>query len=132
MSRLRGVEQGHDRYEVAVGELGVLADVRTSGLEKAVAGAAMCAGADTERWFPAVSDGQSWDDPSHFAERELAARLCSGCPVLAECLELSFRLGPQGTQGVWGGLGTRDRSRLRVVWLRLRAAHRVTQSAVAS
>jgi WhiB family redox-sensing transcriptional regulator len=135
MSRLRGVEQGRDRYEVAVGEVGALAEVRTAVLEKAVAGGAMCAGADTERWFPPVSDGWSWGDSAHAAERQLAAGLCSGCPVISECLALSFALGSRGrgaAAGVWGGLGTRDRARLRVVWLREGAPRHGFRSRAAS
>lgn len=51
------------------------------------------------------------------ADRELAAWLCAGCPVLDECLELELReAGPQ-TVGVWGGLSEDDRRVLHPLWL---------------
>ena len=36
-------------------------------------------------------------------DRELAARLCAGCPVV-ECLELELRIKGADTVGVWGAL----------------------------
>jgi WhiB family redox-sensing transcriptional regulator len=45
-------------------------------------------------------------------DRELAARLCGGCPVQQECLELELRMFGDQTVGVWGALGEDDRRAL--------------------
>ena len=56
----------------------------------------------------------SGDDPP---DRELAARLCAGCPVIDECLELDMRTAGPDTFGVWGALPDTDRRALYPVWL---------------
>ncbi|MGA6161019.1 WhiB family transcriptional regulator [Amycolatopsis magusensis] len=86
---------------------------------------------DRLRWVPAsalnvVVTGQGlcmWPPPdagppSGGSDRELAARLCEGCSVLDECLELELRVGGDTTLGVWGGLAEDDRRALRPHWLR--------------
>jgi WhiB family transcriptional regulator, redox-sensing transcriptional regulator len=50
-------------------------------------------------------------------DRELAARLCQGCPVQMECLELELRMFGDQTVGVWGALGEDDRRALVPHWL---------------
>lgn len=50
------------------------------------------------------------------SDRELAARLCAGCPVLDECLELELRTAGEHTTGVWGGLPADDRRALLPHW----------------
>ena len=52
-------------------------------------------------------------------DRELAARLCPGCPVQVECLELELRMFGDQTVGVWGALGEDDRRALVPHWRRL-------------
>ena len=49
-------------------------------------------------------------------DRELAARLCAGCPVRAECVEFELRTAGADTVGVWGGLSEGDRRALYAVW----------------
>lgn len=49
-------------------------------------------------------------------DRELAARLCAGCPAMAECLELELRTAGEHTVGVWGGLADNDRRAVYRVW----------------
>ncbi|GAB1509112.1 WhiB family transcriptional regulator [Actinophytocola sp. KF-1] len=49
-------------------------------------------------------------------DRELAARLCAGCPVQDECLELELRTAGEQTTGVWGSLNERDRRALYPYW----------------
>lgn len=49
-------------------------------------------------------------------DRELAARLCAGCPVQDECLELELRTAGEQTTGVWGSLNERDRRALYPHW----------------
>jgi WhiB family redox-sensing transcriptional regulator len=50
-------------------------------------------------------------------DRELAARICAGCPVRLECLELEFRIAGATTLGVWGALSEDDRRTLYPLWL---------------
>ena len=47
-----------------------------------------------------------------------AARLCQGCPVQWECLELELRTFGEQTVGVWGALGEDDRRALVPHWRR--------------
>jgi WhiB family redox-sensing transcriptional regulator len=56
----------------------------------------------------------------------LAARMCVGCPVQRECLELELRTAGADSVGVWGALCEIDRRALHKVWQarRSRAAHR--------
>ncbi|WP_035283577.1 WhiB family transcriptional regulator [Actinokineospora spheciospongiae] len=51
-------------------------------------------------------------------DRALAARLCAGCPVVDECLELELRTAGESTVGVWGALGEDERRELYPHWLR--------------
>ena len=46
-----------------------------------------------------------WDDCAP-SDRELAARLCAGCPVIDQCREMDLRLAGACTTGVWGALKT--------------------------
>jgi WhiB family transcriptional regulator, redox-sensing transcriptional regulator len=49
-------------------------------------------------------------------DRELAWRLCAGCPVQDECLELELRTAGEQTTGVWGALPEDDRRALYPHW----------------
>ena len=74
----------------------------------------------------------SGDPPSAWSgdrppDRELAARLCAGCPVRDECLEFELRTAGAETVGVWGGLGEDDRRALHAIWS-VRAGRRVSRS----
>lgn len=42
-------------------------------------------------------------------EREYAAKLCSGCPIIASCLEKALK---RGDKGIRGGLSEFDRKKL--------------------
>lgn len=53
-------------------------------------------------------------------DRELAATICAGCPVVDECLELEFRTAGLTTLGVWGALADDDRRATYLAWLRRR------------
>ncbi|WP_370950370.1 WhiB family transcriptional regulator [Amycolatopsis sp. cg5] len=57
-------------------------------------------------------------------DRELAARLCAGCPVIDECLELDLRAAGADTVGVWGALPDTDRRALYPVWMGRRGGER--------
>jgi len=78
-----------------------------------VARHARCAdsGLGPDEWFPVSIDAAR-------ARREAAAAIavCTGCPVRAQCLELSLRHWDIGQHGVWGGLIAADRARLRRQW----------------
>lgn len=54
---------------------------------------------------------------SDIPDRELAARICAGCPVQDECLELELRWAGAETVGVWGALSDQDRKALYPLWL---------------
>ncbi|WP_236830949.1 WhiB family transcriptional regulator [Blastococcus sp. KM273128] len=62
---------------------------------------ALCAETDPEAFFP--EKGGSTRD---------AKRVCTGCPVRAECLE--FALANDERFGIWGGLSERERRRVRL------------------
>ena len=63
-------------------------------------------------WPPQEPD---WDDESP-SDRELAVRLCAGCPVIGPCLELDLRTDGPDTTGVWGALPKDDRRALHPIW----------------
>ncbi len=60
---------------------------------------AACAQVDLELHFPAKGDSN-----------RPAKLVCQGCPVIAECAD--YALDNAVSDGVWGGLSTRDRERL--------------------
>jgi Transcription factor WhiB len=70
---------------------------------------------DPDQWFPV-----SADPAAARLEAAAAIAVCAACPVRGECLVLSLRHWDIGRHGVWGGLVTGDRGRLR---RRLTAAH---------
>lgn len=66
------------------------------------------------------------DDPNNelpdftsddMGERLTALRICAGCPVQWECLELDLRVSGVDTAGVWGGFGPEDRSAVHEFWV---------------
>ena len=105
-------------FDVQAAELDHLADVPTVLLVNVVDRGGTC-------WWEVMTT----DPPSVIDEvmpdRALAARLCAGCPVQRECLELELRTDGAETAGVWGGLCEIDRRALHHVWQarRFRAAH---------
>jgi WhiB family transcriptional regulator, redox-sensing transcriptional regulator len=63
-----------------------------------------------------VDDGPPRWLHEHGTDRELAARLCRGCPVRWQCLELELRTFGEQTVGVCGALGEDDRRALVPHW----------------
>ncbi|MER7010342.1 WhiB family transcriptional regulator [Saccharopolyspora sp. NPDC000359] len=78
-------------------------------LANAVLRDGMCMAASQE-------DEPAWADEP-MTDRELAARMCAGCPVQDECLELDLRVAGESTAGVWGALPEDDRRALYPHWL---------------
>ena len=98
-----------DRYADLAAELDDLAATPTDVLADWVAARGRCL------WETTFGDPPDWltsGDP----DRELATRLCAGCPVRAECLEFELRVAGDSTVGVWGGLNAADRLALLTVW----------------
>jgi WhiB family redox-sensing transcriptional regulator len=71
--------------------------------------------------WPRSDDEPSWLT-QHLTDRELAERLCGGCNVRGECLELDLRSAGPATLGVWGGMTDEDRRALYPVWERRRSS----------
>ncbi|GAA3430971.1 WhiB family transcriptional regulator [Kutzneria kofuensis] len=65
--------------------------------------------------FPTTEDEPTGND-DYVTDRQLAARLCAGCPAQDECLELELRTAGEHTVGVWGGLTDDDRRALHWHW----------------
>ena len=61
------------------------------------------------------------------SDRALAQRLCEGCPVIDQCLELELRTAGANTTGVWGATCDDDRRALHRVWQRRREHRRNDQ-----
>jgi WhiB family redox-sensing transcriptional regulator len=105
---------GREPNEDAAAELDALARVPDDVLSRLVAAHGLCL------WEITHGDPPMWtgeDNP----DRELAARLCAGCPVRRECLEFELRTGGEESAGVWGGLSEDDRRALHQVWQARRA-----------
>lgn len=66
-------------------------------------------------WETTFGEPPEWTGEEE-PDRELATRLCAGCPVRSECLELELRIGGADTVGVWGALNQDDRRALHKVW----------------
>lgn len=69
-----------------------------------------------------VPEPSGEDEP----DRELAARLCAGCPAMDACLELDLRIYGPRTTGVFGAMPEQDRRALYPHWAarRSRGQHR--------
>lgn len=66
---------------------------------------AACRGMDGELFFPAAESGLAYD-----TQVAAAKDVCTGCPVVAECLAYALET---GVTGVWGGTDTDERRALR-------------------
>jgi WhiB family transcriptional regulator, redox-sensing transcriptional regulator len=67
-------------------------------------------------WWEVISGDPPIITDEVMPDRALAARLCAGCPVQRECLELELRSAGAVTTGVWGALCEVDRRALHTVW----------------
>jgi WhiB family transcriptional regulator, redox-sensing transcriptional regulator len=98
------------RHEQQAAELDSLARVPDEVLGDLVARRGLCL------WEITSGDPPAWSGQGP-PDRELAARLCAGCPVRRECLEFELRTTGAETVGVWGGLDEDDRRALHAIWL---------------
>lgn len=71
--------------------------------------------------WPVSAGEPSWLS-EQLTDRELADRICGGCNVRDECLELELRTAGPATVGVWGGLTDDDRRALYPHWERRRSS----------
>ncbi|HEX5114315.1 MAG TPA: WhiB family transcriptional regulator [Pseudonocardiaceae bacterium] len=62
-----------------------------------------------------ADDEPEWSGDD-LTDRDVAARICAGCPVRRECLELQLRTSGAATLGVWGALPAEDVRALFPVW----------------
>jgi WhiB family redox-sensing transcriptional regulator len=115
--------QERNRCERDAAELDDLAAVPDEVLSELVARRGLCL------WEITHGDPPMWTGECP-ADRELAARLCTGCPVRRECLEFELRTAGEHTVGVWGGLGEDDRRALHAVW-RARAGRTADETSTA-
>ncbi|UJW35670.1 WhiB family transcriptional regulator [Saccharothrix sp. AJ9571] len=100
-------------YTEMAAQLDRYADVPDRVLAGLVVRDGLCFWAFDRAEMPALTGADSPD-------RELAAGMCAGCPVIAECRELDLRVAGPDTVGVWGALPDTDRRALYPVWLRRR------------
>ncbi len=76
-------------------------------------------------WGLWPAEEPDWDDCAP-SDRDLAARLCAGCPVIDQCQELELRTAGASTTGVWGALPEDDRRALHRVWRHRRQQQHAT------
>lgn len=92
--------------------------------ERIVSGAA-CEGKVTDNWFPYEPPEHSYS--ARVAYERTARELCSGCPVIAECLERALRIEAQYSVqyvGIFGGRAPWERKAINRRRRRLAAAAR--------
>ena len=97
-------------YEVVAADLDRYATVPEAVLLEIVTTDGAC------MWLLANDEEPEWAD-EELTNSELAARLCAGCPVQRECLELELRTAGESTVGVWGALSEEDRLKVYRAWL---------------
>lgn len=98
-----------DRFQHIADRLDRLANAPTEVLAAIIMRTGSCITAMTSADPPELTGEDSTD-------REMAARLCSGCPVQDECLELELRWTGPHTVGVFGALPDEDRRTLYPRW----------------
>jgi WhiB family redox-sensing transcriptional regulator len=100
-------------FEEMAAQLDRYAEVPNDVLNDVVTRDGLCFWAFDRTDMPELSGEDSPD-------RELAAGMCAGCPVIDQCRELDLRTAGLDTVGVWGALPDTDRRALYPVWTRRR------------
>jgi WhiB family redox-sensing transcriptional regulator len=107
-------DQHSPDFERQAAELDRLANVPTDVLDDVVERDGTC-------WWEVMNQDPSDVTDEGMPDRALAARMCAGCPVQRECVELELRTAGAATAGVWGALCEVDRRALHTVWQARRA-----------
>lgn len=102
-------KQARKSVEELAAELDELAAVPTEVLADWVTARGRCL------WETTFGEPPEWTGEQE-PDRELAHRMCAGCPVRSECLEFEVRIAGDQTLGVWGGLNADDRLALHKMW----------------
>jgi hypothetical protein len=87
-----------------------------------------CSGANDDRWYPDVEPA---DERGRAEYESYARKVCAGCLVRSECLDLALRVKSRygvRAHGIWGGTAPWRRERM-LRNSRRRAAHRRTRAA---
>ncbi|WP_025354336.1 WhiB family transcriptional regulator [Kutzneria albida] len=74
-------------------------------------------------WLVATDEEPEWPG-EELTDREAAAKICAGCSVRRQCLELELRTAGAETLGVWGALSEEDRRAVYTVWRARRQGER--------
>lgn len=106
-------DSGTPDYAAVAARLDWLKDVPAEVLTTSVVLGGLCL---QQLWPPVEPD---WECCAS-SDRMLAERLCEGCPVIDQCLELELRTAGASTTGVWGALAEDDRRALHRIWRRRR------------
>jgi len=104
-------DSGTPDYPAVAARLDRLQDVPAEVLTTSIVLSGLCL---LGLWPPGEPD---WERCAS-SDRALAERLCEGCPVIDQCLELELRTAGASTTGVWGALAEDDRRALHRVWQR--------------
>jgi WhiB family redox-sensing transcriptional regulator len=94
-------------------DLHVVESLSLESLRRRVEEWAGCKGKPTDDWFP--NEPQQSCEKARAAYVEKARGLCAGCPVVAECLELTLRIEAEPyviPHGIFGGLAPWERQKL--------------------
>jgi WhiB family redox-sensing transcriptional regulator len=114
-------EQSSPDFERRAAELDGLAAVPAEVLQGLVEQGGTC-------WWEVMNGDPPCIGDVAMPDWALAARMCAGCPVQRECLELELRTAGAATAGVWGGLCEVDRRALHTALRRRRARTTHTDS----
>lgn len=106
-------DPGEDFFDQVAADLDRFADLPTDHLHDTVSRSGLCQWLYTSRDAPAWS-GDEW------ADRLIAERVCSDCPVAGECLELELRTAGYATDSLWGLLAADERRRVFLSWVQRR------------
>jgi WhiB family transcriptional regulator, redox-sensing transcriptional regulator len=106
-------------YEATAARLDRWRHVPTEVLNTAVVRRGLCL------WGLWPAQEPDWDDCAP-SDQELATRLCDGCPVIDQCLEVELRNTGMSTTGVWGATCEDDRRALHPIWQQRRHQQEAT------
>ncbi|AHH95114.1 hypothetical protein KALB_1743 [Kutzneria albida DSM 43870] len=106
-----------DYFEVIAADLDRFAEAPDNVLLEIVTADGAC------MWLVATDEEPEWTGDD-LTDREAAARICEGCPVRRQCLELEFRTAGDETVGVWGALSEEDRRAAYAAWCARRGGGR--------